>query len=101
MDRRIKLQELLESVLGSRNVYYQPPSNVRMKYPAIVYSRSDIDNLRADDDIYRQTTAYEVIVIDPNPDSRIAYDISKLPKCRYTRHFESDNLNHDVFKIYF
>lgn len=99
MGSRLDLQNLLESVLGSRNVYYQPPESIRINYPAIIYSRNDIDNNFADDIVYMQNHSYQVIVIDANPDSEIVNKISKLPMCRYDRHYTSDNLNHDVFII--
>ena len=101
MADRLGLQRLLEHILGSRNVYFQPPPSVQLRYPAIVYKRLSIDNLPADDRVYKQDTAYEVVVIEYDPDSRIVYDISKLPKCRHTRHFVEDNLYHDAFKIYY
>lgn len=101
MGSRLELQTLLESVLGSRNVYYQPPASVRMNYPAIVYFRSDIENNFANDSVYIQSLAYEVIVIDEDPDSDIVKRVSQLPMCRYDRHYTSDNLNHDVFTLYF
>ena len=101
MGSRLELQTLLESVLGSRNVYYQPPASVRMNYPAIVYFRSDIENDFANDSAYIQSLAYEVIVIDEDPDSNIVMRVSQLPMCRYNRHYTSDNLNHDVFTLYF
>ena len=101
MGNRVELQTLLEEVLGSRNVYFQPPSNVHMKYPAIVYSRSRIANDHANDNVYKQSFSYDLTVIDSNPDSEIVIKISKLPMCRHDRHFKSDNLNHDVFTIYF
>lgn len=99
MGSRLDLQNLLESILGSRNVYYQPPESIRINYPAIIYSRNDIDNKFADDIVYMQNHTYQVIVIDANPDSEIVDKISKLPMCRYNRHYTSDNLNHDVFII--
>ena len=86
MFSRIELQDELEKLLGSKNVYYQPPESVKMDYPAIVYHRSDIDNDFADDN---------------NPDSEIVEAVSKLPNCRYDRHYTADNLNHDVFTIYY
>lgn len=92
---------MLEEILGSRNVYYQPPASIKMNYPAIVYSRSNINNAFAGDDVYKQDIAYDVTVIDYNPDSEITDKISKLPKCRFSRHFTSDNLNHDTFTIYY
>ena len=97
MGSRLELQNLLESILGSRNVYYQPPESIKIKYPAIIYSRNDIDNNFADDIVYMQNHTCQIIVIDANPDSEIVNKISKLPMCRYNRHYTSDNLNHDVF----
>lgn len=101
MASRLKLQTELEIILGSRNVYFQPPESIRMIYPAIVYSRARIDNRHANDFVYKQDDAYEVIVIDRNPDSEIVRKISKLPKCRFDRHYKADNLNHDVFTLYY
>ena len=101
MGNREELQTLLEEVLGSRNVYFQPPSNIHMKYPAIVYSRNRIANNHANDDVYRQSLSYELTVIDAKPDSEIVMQVSQLPMCRHDRHFKSDNLNHDVFTIYY
>ena len=97
MGSRLELQNLLESILGSRNVYYQPPESIKIKYPAIIYSRNNIDNNFADDIVYMQNHTYQIMVIDANPDSEIINKISKLPMCRYDRHYTSDNLNHDVF----
>lgn len=101
MDRRLELQTLLEGLLGRRNVYFQPPSSVLMNYPAIVYSRDDIWNNHADNKAYMQTTAYQVIVIDEDPDSEIVKKVANLPKCTFDRHYVADNLNHDAFILYF
>ena len=101
MASRLELQTMLENLLGSRNVYYQPPASVRMNYPAIVYSRQNIENDFADNLVYNQSLAYEVVVIDENPDSEIVMSISKLPLCRFDRHYTADNLNHDVFTLYY
>ena len=101
MATRIDLQNVLEELLGSRNVYYQPPESLKMSYPAIVYSRKTIDNSYANDSVYKQNYAYELTVIDKNPDSEIVNKVSKLSTCRFDRHFKSDNLNHDVFTLYY
>lgn len=101
MASRTDLQSLLESLLGSRNVYFQPPASVRMKYPAIVYSREDIENDFADNSVYAQRRKYRVTVIDGDPDSEIVTKVSRLPTCNFDRNFKSDNLNHDVFTLYF
>ena len=101
MSRRLELQTLLEMILGSRNVYYQPPASVMMRYPAIVYSRYDIENVHANNNVYAQHTAYSVTVIDKNPDSEFLKKISVLPLCSFDRHYVADNLNHDVFTLYY
>lgn len=101
MASRLELHELLCDVLGSRNVYYQPPESIKMEYPAIVYSRNSIGNKFANDSIYKQLLAYAITVIDDDPDSEIVEKVSKLPMCSFDRHFTSDNLNHDTFTIYY
>ncbi len=101
MGSRVELQGVLEELLGSRNVYYQPPASIKMSYPAIVYSRYDIDTRHANNNPYTQTTAYMVTVIDKNPDSVYVNKVSSLPLCSYDRHYVSDNLNHDVFTLYY
>ncbi len=100
MANRLELHEKLCEILGSRNVYFQPPASVRLNYPAIIYSRKDIDNRYADDLVYKQAFAYDVTVIDPNPDSEIVVEVSRLPTCRFDRNYKADNLNHDVFTLY-
>ena len=98
---RLDLQTLLENLINCDHVYYQPPSNLQMKYPAIRFSRSDIENKFADNSVYAQQHAYEIIVIDKDPDSEIVEKVSKLPTARFERHYVADNLNHDVFQLYF
>lgn len=100
MASRPDLQTLLENILGSSNVYFQPPEGFRLKYDCIVYSRKDIENVHANNDVYKQDNAYEVIVIYRDPDSELPFEIAKLPLCRFDRHYTSDNLNHDVFTLY-
>lgn len=101
MASRLELQTRLEELLGSPNVYYQPPASIHMEYPAIVYSRQNIDNVYANDGVYVQTDVYEVVVIDKNPDSEFVKKLARLSYARYDRHYTADNLNHDVFTLYF
>ncbi len=104
MNSRHDLQVVLEEAIGSQyaeNVYYQPPASVSMSYPAIKYERSDIGNVSADNGIYKQTHHYTITVIDKNPESQIVETVSRIPTIRYSRHYFADNLNHDVFEIYY
>lgn len=101
MASRLKLQTVLETLLGSENVYYQPPESMFIKYPAIIYSRYKIENKFANNKVYRQLHPYLITVIDEDPDSEIVEKISQLSTCRFDRHYVSDNLNHDTFILYF
>lgn len=98
---RLQIQALLETLLGTRNVYFQPPATVKMNYPAIVYSRDSQDTSFADNKPYRTDKRYLVTVIDRDPDSPIPDKISNLPKSSFSRHFVADNLNHDAYSVYF
>ena len=101
MDRRMSLQAKLEEILGSRNVYYEPPESLKIKYPCIIYKR-DADNTRYADNIrYKSINGYQVTIIDKASDSPIIDRLKTLPMCRWNRHFASDNLNHDVFTLYY
>lgn len=98
---QLDLQNKLEELLGSRNVYYQPPSFVQIKYPAIVYSLDDIDIKKADNKSYISKRRYSITVIDKTPDNPVIDKILDLEYANYNRNFISDNLHHDVVILYF
>lgn len=99
MRSRLQLQAILEAIIG--NVYFQPPATVKMKYPCIRYERSDMDTQFADNKPYSHTKRYTVTVIDRDPDSDIPDKVAALPLCRFDRFYTADNLNHDVFELFF
>lgn len=101
MAQRLDLQTLLVDLLGSANVYFQPPPTVKMQYPCIVYHRDSSNTNFADNNPYIYDTRYQVIVIDPNPDSDIPRKVAALPMCTYDRFYTADNLNHDVYNLFF
>lgn len=101
MASRLELQSKLEELLGSRNVYYQPPENLKISYPAIVYSKEDIDIKYANNKNYNNTNRYNIIVIDKLPDNNVINKILQLPLSSYDRHYNDDNLNHDSITLYY
>lgn len=101
MARRLELQNVLIDILGSNNVYFQPPPSIQMEYPCIVYHRDDENTYYADNKPYKTKRRYQVTVIDRNPDSEIPERVSELPLCVYDRFYTADNLNHDVYKLFF
>ena len=96
---RSRLQAILEELVD--NVYFQPPENLKLVYPCIIYSRSAADTKFADDSPYAHMKRYQVTVIDKNPDSLIPDSVAMLPMCIFDRHYKADNLNHDVYVLYY
>jgi len=101
MGQRVDFQVILEELLGSGAVFFQPPTNFKMVYPCIVYRRDDVRPEHANNKLYQSTTRYQVTVIDRNPDSVIPDKVAQLPMTNFDRFFTADNLNHDVFNVYF
>lgn len=99
---RTDLQTILESILGiPQQVYFQPPENVTMVYPAIVYERNYQFDEYADDMPYSRWWRYQVTVIDRNPDSPFIDKVADLPMSKHVRHFAVDGLDHNIFNVYF
>lgn len=101
MASKRELQSKLEELLGSRNVYYNPPESVKMEYPAIRYVKKNIDVKHASNIIHTMKPCYELTVIDTRPDNPIIEKLMKLPYCSYDRPYKANNLNHDVLTLYF
>lgn len=101
MSRRLELQAVLETTIGSENVYFQPPPSAQMEYDCVVYERSRIEADFANNNPYSLRDCYQVTVIYQDPDSDLPRKIAQLPMCSFDRHFTADNLNHDVFNLYF
>ena len=100
MGSRLQLHQLLKT-MGAAEVYFNPPDGLQMKFPAIVYSRDYADYKHAGDKPYHITKRYQVTIIDQNPDSEIPDKVAALPLCLFNRYFKVDNLNHDVYSLYF
>jgi hypothetical protein len=99
MGQRLELHQILLAMTS--NVYFQPPTNVRLQYPCIVYHRDFADTKFADDEPYNHTKRYQITVIDQDPDSEIPDKVAELPMSLFNRFFTADDLNHDVFNVYF
>ena len=99
MGQRLELHIILKKFVA--NVYFQPPANVQMQYPCIVYNRGKAVTRFASNNPYHYTKRYQVTVIDMNPDSEIPDKVAALPMCVHDRSFPAGNLNHDSFTLYF
>lgn len=102
MASRLELQSELEELLGSDNVYFQPPESLQMRYPCIRYSLSSGVINFAGNKPYKFYRQYSLTYIYRNPDSGLTDEIAKhFPMLHFDRHYVSDGLNHDVFTLYY
>lgn len=102
--RRRELSAKLREILGSNNVYFQPPSNTMMKFPCFVYNRSNPYKLQADDNAYLLVGHYSVTYIDPDVErcmTMMTKILDSFEHISVERNFTSDNLYHDVYNLYF
>lgn len=97
---RLELQTKLEEILGSNQVYFQPPASIKMSYPAIVYKLDSNRMLYANDTVYNHKERYQVTLMHLDPDNDTKDKLSHLPYCSMSRCFTSDNIYHYVYNIY-
>lgn len=106
MERRLQLhRDLVDILVGlggmERDVYFQPPTNIKLNYPCIIYKRSSARPVHADNLLYLNKKGYMVTVIDRDPDSPIPDKLAQLPRTRFDRHYTADQLNHDVYTTFY
>ena len=98
---RLNLQAKLEELLGSKHVYYNPPENLKMEYPAIRYCKSDEEDIYANNIKYLSMSVYDLVVIDKKPDNPVIKKLLELPYSEFDRHYVADGLNHDIIRIFY
>ena len=102
MADRLVLQAALEEILGSRNVYFQTPEDVKMKYDAIRYALGGKNLRHADNKVYKLTNQYDGVVITRDPDTDIPDRmLSIFEMCSFGRPYIADNLHHYPFTLYY
>lgn len=102
MADRLALHNKLTTILGSKNVYYQPPSNISLSYPCIVYNQNVGEALKASNKLYTYTKMYEITFIFRTSNDTIITDmLNEFTYCKADRTFITDNLYHYTFTLYY
>jgi hypothetical protein len=100
MEARLKLHDELTKFLA--NAYFQPPSNIKMAYPCIVYHKRPKSKEHANDRIYKYMQGYQITVITTDADSTIADDLERhFQYCSINNYFVIDNLHHTILNLYY
>lgn len=102
MSSRIELQQKLEAVLGSRNVYFQPPEILKIKYPAIIYDLADIETVKANNRKYLYNKRYTVTLIHHDADTDLVEKmLESFTYIDFDRNYSTNNLHHFVFDLFY
>lgn len=101
LDRRLELHGILCDILGNDHCYFQPPESVKLSYPCIIYQRNTGDTMYADNAPYSFRIRYQLMYVDKDPDAETIMSLAALPYCKMDVHYSANNLNHDVFTLYY
>lgn len=91
-------QELLKI---TDEVWFQPPSDVSMSYPSIVYTRDSLLPFYADNKKHEKFNRYTLSVITEDPDEPIVDQILELPYTNLETSFVSENLYNYQITLYY
>ena len=101
MASRLELHEQLCTLLGNRNVYFQPPEGTKIYYPCVIYERARLNSRYANDGIYLGRKQYTLILVYEDPDSELPDKLlSGFSLISHDRASQADNLYHDAYELY-
>lgn len=104
LDRRLELDARLRRILGSNNLYFEPPASFTMHYPCIRYTRERIDTNYANNKVYLGKQRYNIMLIYYDVDSDLIDQVLHNEEglvFSHERHYVADGLHHDVFTTTF
>lgn len=93
---RLTLHQELIDLLGSPDVYYNPPETIKMNFPCIVYSLDYYDQIHANNKKYIDWTTYKVIVVSKKPDHPAIRKLLDKEMTRFSTQYTRDGYYHDV-----
>ena len=98
--QRSELSEKLHEIC--QNVYFQPPANIKLTYPCIIYRLDNLNVRFADNGGYQVMDEYSLTYITRDPDDELIRIIPlTFPYCVMTNTATSDNLRNYYYRLYF
>lgn len=98
--KRLALHQEFVNILGNAsNVYFMPPQEQLLNYPAIVYYVGGGNDSYADNVRFLQRTTFDVTLIEYDPLSAKVDAIRNLKHSSYMTSFKKDAFHQHKFKI--
>lgn len=111
LSRRELLDIRLQKVLGTYDetkpmnpdsrVYFQPPSNLQLKYPCFVYHYENSTPMLADNTVHRFTDRYQVSYLTKKALDTTYVKLLEDPLVSYSSRYVSENIYHNVMSVYY
>ena len=92
-------QEFVNILSNASNVYFMPPQEMHLSYPAIVYYVGGGSDSYADNVRFLPRTTFDVTLIEYDPMSAKVDAIRDLKHSSYMTSFKKDGLHQHKFKI--
>lgn len=100
--KRLELDAKFREILGSGNVYFQPPETLKMQYPCIIYFKTSVPARYANNLVYSYKQGYTVTYVDKDPDAELPFTLLKtIPYTRIDSFYKSEGLNHTKLTIFY
>jgi hypothetical protein len=101
MTRRQQLHKALKD-LGITNVYFQPPENVKLNFPCIIYKTSKLETEQADNVPYAISTKYNVLYITKDPDDPMVERLAwEFPTIVHINSYVNETLYHHSYNLFY
>lgn len=94
------LLHLLQKAANHNRVYFQPPENLKIGYPAVIFHLSKVKLDHADDVPYKGAREYSITLIAKEPEPDVLDEILKIPYTTLDTTYIVDGMNHFVFTTY-
>ena len=99
-----RLRDELYSLDISNNVYYNPPTSIRMSYPCFRFAENNTYTIRADNVAYLNHRRWVITYIttdEEEVETVINRMLNHFMMCNNETVYKADNLIHIVFNLYF
>lgn len=97
--KRLKLDRRLRDIFGD-HVYFEPPTNIQMVYPCVIYNLEGIQTIHGDNKKYITFYEFSATTIEEEPDSKFLDHMLNIEYCSFIRPYVAENLYHKTFTIY-
>ena len=98
-DREKVLIKIKEKICP--NVYFTPPEDIKINYPACIVTREELDIHRANNNVYKVSVGYKLVYVSKSEaDDIIIKILNNFNHSDFRTEYKVNGLYHKVFVVY-